>query len=996
MATGAAAGTRFQHIHIHSQYSLMWGTAPIEGLAKVLRARGQKVFPLSDRNGLYGLVEHLQVCRDYDLRPVVGCELVANGEWAHCLVKTREGYHNLCTMLTQAYRDPRWSPARALRDLHEGLIVITNCDAVLEETHATAEVYADLWPGDLKGARRCRERWGVPLVANAHAYTVTPEAHHLHRVLRAIDTNSKLSRLDPDAVMPAASYLASADEMIARFETEPKALRATHEILEACTYVPTIGALIFPPSRFDDHQKVLRDKTYAGLMRRYGQLTPQICERADRELDMIRRKGFSNCFLVIEDVVGRFSLTCGRGSAAASIVSYALGITHVDPIKHNLFFERFLNPGRVDPPDIDIDFAWDERDRVRDYLWQRYGGEHIAMVCNHNRLQPRSAMRELAKVYGLDAREIEKVSHDLVKHKRARDKKRALDLADPWPEIVQLARRLEGVPRHISVHCGGVVITPDPITHHCPLRPMPIGYDVVPWDKDGVEDYGFVKLDFLGNRSLAVIRDCLASVRENYRVDMDYASLNPVDDPRTSELIRSGNTMGCFYVESPATRQLLQKVRMGDFETLVAVSSIIRPAANKVTGEWIKRHRWMCDEQGRRRPDRKPNWRPIHPDFEATLDESHGLMIYQEDVTRTAMAVAGFSAAEGDVLRKIISKKHKQKVLADYREKFVAGCIKHGLDQARADTIWQMMMSFAGYSFCKPHSASYAMVSFKSAFLKFHYPAEFMAAVISNQGGFYSAYAYLSHARRLGLTVVPPEINGSRVAYHGYRGTIRIGFMQIKGIPQALRERIVAVRQDGPYVDLNDFLQRVRPPLEACKRLILAGCFDVLEPERNRPTLIWRALHWFACHQRQHEDLWDAPVRAEELPEMEDYPAATKLALERRLLGFLVSLHPLHLYKEVLAKVARIRAADIAGYVGRKVCLAGWLITGKTVTTKEDEAMSFLTFEDESDVFETVLFPRAYAQYAPLLDRAHAYLVQGTVCDEMGAVSVTIEALVRL
>ncbi len=991
-----AVRSDFQHIRMHSQYSLMWGTAPIEGLARVLCERGQDVFPLSDRNGLYGLVEHLQVCRAYGLRPVVGCELTANGEWAHCLVKTREGYHNLCGMLTALYHDPKWSLARALRDMHEGLILITNCDAVLETTHSSAEVYADLWPGDVVGAQRVMARWGVAAVANAHAYTVTPEAHHLHRVLRAIDTNSKLSRLDTAAVMPAASYLASVDEMAARFETTPKALRATREILDACTYVPTIGSLIFPPAQVDDQHKALRDKTYAGLMRRYGQLTPQICARADRELDMIRRKHFSNCFLVIEDVVGRFSLTCGRGSAAASIVSYALGITHVDPIRHNLFFERFLNPGRQDPPDIDIDFAWDERDRVRDYLWRRYGGEHIAMVCNHNRMQARSAVRELAKVYGLDDREIDKVSHALVKHKRSRDKHEAPRLDEPWPEILSLARRLEGVPRHISVHCGGVVITPDPITHHCPLRPMPIGYDVVPWDKDGVEDYGFVKLDFLGNRSLAVIRDCLAAVRENYRVDMDYATLNPVDDPRTRELIRSGNTMGCFYVESPATRQLLQKVRMGDFESLVAVSSIIRPAANKVTHDWIQRHRWMCDENGVRRPGRKPNWRPIHPDFEATLDESHGLMIYQEDVTRAAMAVAGFDASEGDRLRKILSKKDKQKVLADYREKFLKGCVAHGLTTAAAETIWTMMQSFAGYSFCKPHSASYALVSFKSAFLKFHYPAEFMAAVISNQGGFYSAYAYLSHARRLGLAVLPPEINSSRVAYYGYRGTIRMGLMQIKGLPGALRETIVAARQEGPFLDFRDFLQRVRPPLEACKRLILAGCFDVLEPTLNRPTLVWHALHWFACHQRQHEDLWEAPVAVADLPAMDDYPSEVKLALERRLFGFLVSLHPLHLYKAALAKESRIRAVEIARFVGRKVCLAGWLITGKTVKTKDDEAMSFLTFEDESALYETVLFPQAYAKYAPLLDYNQAYLVRGEVCEEMGAVSMTIEALVRL
>ncbi|CAM2064686.1 DNA-directed DNA polymerase [Sulfidibacter corallicola] len=990
--------TDFQHLHVHSNYSLMWGTAPIEGLARHLRENGQRFFPLTDRNGLYGLVDHLQLCREYELEPIIGCELVTKDHQALCLVKTRQGYQNLCHMLTDQYHEPSWKLPRALRDHYEGLVVITQDDDVLHAIHDTAEVYIDLWPGDTTRTRACHRKWKLPLVATAHAYTVSSRAYPLHLMLRAIDTNSKLSRLPPGGFMPRASYLASPEEMCARFETEPQALARTVEIAEACTFTPTIGELIFPPSEYDENFKILREKTYAGLARRYERLTPTITRRADYELDMIRRKNFSNCFLVIEDVVSRFSLTCGRGSAAASIVSFALGITHVDPIAHNLFFERFLNPGRKDPPDIDIDFAWDERDRVRDYLWGKYGGAHIAMVCNHNRMQARSAVREMAKVYGLGDKEIAKMAHHLLQLKRSPKHKdtRPTDLPDPWPDILAMARRLEGFPRHISVHCGGVVITPDPITHHCPLRPMPIGYDVVPWDKDGVEDYGFVKLDFLGNRSLAVIRDCLQSVRENYRVDIRYDTLNPIDDPQTQTLIREGNTMGCFYVESPATRQLLQKVRMGDYETLVAVSSIIRPAANVISAEWVRRHRWMHDEQGRPRPNRKPNWRPIHPDLEEVLAETHGLMVYQEDVTRTAMALAGFNACDGDRLRKIISKKDKQKVLRDYHARFIEGCRANGLADERIQDIWDMILSFAGYSFCKPHSASYAMVSFKSAFLKFHYPAEFMAAVISNQGGFYSAHAYLSHARRNGLEVLGPDINDSRVTYRGYRGRIRIGFMQIKGLKRETGERILKARQDGLFHDFGDFMFRVRPSLEEAKRLILAGCFDRLEPDLNRPSLIWRALHWHALHRRQSEDLFPEPIRVEDLPRMEDYDRRTKLALERRLLGFLISCHPLELYREALERVPRIAATELPRQVGRKVTLAGWLVTGKTVRTKHDEPMSFLTFEDESGLFETVLFPEPFAQFAACLDYANAYILRGEVTSDMGAISVTLQEVIRL
>ena len=975
----------FYHLHIHGHYSMMWGTAPIEVLAKTLCEQGQNVFPLTDRNGLYGMIEHLRVCAQYGLRPIVGCEFVTEREQALCLVKTQKGYHHLCEMLTQLNRDPRWRLVEALPAYHEGLIIITQDEAILKELHPEAELYIDLHPTGIARAVALHEAFRIPMVVTSHAYMISPKAYPLHLLLRAIETNSKLSRLPQGQYASPEHVLFPNKAMATRFAHYPEALAATRDIVDACRYAPTPGKLIFPPSEYDDAYKVLRDKTYAGLVSRYGRVTPAARERADYELDMIRRKHFSNCFLVIEDVVARFSLTCGRGSAAASIVSYALGITHVDPLAHNLFFERFLNPGRVDPPDIDIDFAWDERDKVRDYLWEKYGGSHIAMVCNHNRFRARSAVREIAKVYGLGEKELAKVGHRLVKSRRTRSERP--ELPAPWPEIVALAKRLENYPRHISVHCGGVVITPDPITHHCPLRPMPIGYDVVPWDKDGVEEYGLVKLDFLGNRSLAVIRDCLAAVRENTNVPITYENLNPLRDPRTKSLIESGDTMGCFYVESPATRQLLQKVGLGDFETLVAVSSIIRPAANKIANEWVRRHRRVVRER------KRPNWKTIHPKLEEILAETHGLMVYQEDVTKAAMAVAGFDAVDGDALRKIVSKKHKQKALRDYRLKFYEGCRGNGLDEERIHEIWEMIMSFDGYSFCKPHSASYAMVSYKAAFLKFHYPAEFMAAVISNQGGFYSASAYLSHAKRLGLTVFGPDINESRIAYLGRDSRIHVGFQQIKGLRRETMRLIVRERENGPFGDLTDFLHRVAITLEESKRLILAGCFDVLERD-NRPTLIWRALHWRAQHRRQTEDLFPGYIKQEDLPRMAPYSLKTKLQLEMSLFGFWISRHPLERYN--LSGIQRIRSADLARCVYRTVHLVGWLITRKTVVTKHDELMCFMTFEDESGLFETVMFPDLFRERAILIDASWPYLLRGEVVSDMGALSVTLQDVTKL
>lgn len=977
----------FYHLHIHSYYSLMWGTAPVDALGEHLCREGQGVFPLTDRNGLYGMIEHLKVCKQLGLRPIVGSELVTDDAQALCLVKTQTGYHHLCNLLTQMYHRRDFKLHEALRDQHEGLVIITQSPQILAELRYHGDVYIDLYPGAVREAVALRDIWKLPMVVTSHAYMISERAHAVHRLLRAIDTNHKLSNLPAMTHLPRDSSLMPRIAMMDRFSHYPEALKATEKIVEACSYAPSLGPLIFPPSDYQHEFKVLRDKTFAGIVKRYGSISEPVRRRADYELDMIRRKGFSNCFLVIEDVVQRFPLTCGRGSAAASLVSYALGITHVDPIAHHLFFERFLNPGRQDPPDIDVDFAWDERNQVRDYLWEKYGGQHVAMVCNHNRLKVASAIREVGKVFGLSQKEIGEAAEKMRLLKRSGNQPK---LEAPWPTIFNLAKRLVGQPRHLSVHCGGVVLTPDPLTHHCPLRPMPVGYDVIPWDKNGAEDYGFVKLDFLGNRSLAVIRDCLQAVRENYHVAIAYETLNPLKDRQTQSLIRKGDTMGCFYVESPATRQLLEKTGHGDYETLVAISSIIRPAANRIAAMWVQRHRWMLQKGNR------PNWRVIHPIVEETLKETHGLMVYQEDVSRVAMALAGFDAVDADRLRKIMSKKDKEQVLEDYRRKFAEGCRQKGCTDDQIREVWAMIESFAGYSFCKPHSASYAMVSFKSAFLKFHYPAEFLAAVIANGGGFYSAYAYLSHARRLGLQILGPDINDSRSGYRGYSGCIRMGLSQIKGFKRETLANLLQERELGPYRDLEDLLHRIRPSLEEAKRLILAGCFDELEADSNRPSLVWRALHWFARYQQKADGLLHEAVAREDLPQMEPYDGKTVLNLEDKLFGFVISQHPLARYAALLQDIPRIHACDLKRYERRHVTLAGWLITGKTVHTKDNEPMCFLTFEDETGLVEAVMFTELYRRRSPLLGYARPFLLKGEVVSDMGSFTLTLHDLISL
>ena len=416
---------------------------------------------------------------------------------------------------------------------------------------------------------------------------------------------------------------------------------------------------------------------------------------------------------------------------------------------------------------------------------------------------------------------------------------RAGHLPEPWPSILRWAHRLTGIPRHLSVHCGGVVITPDALPERVPIEQAPKGVPIIQWEKDITEAAGLVKIDLLGNRSLAVVRDALASIQANYGLHLSYSQLNPLEDAKTQQMLAQGDTVGVFYVESPAMRQLLKKTGQGDFEHLVVQSSIIRPAANEFIREYVRR-------------DRGGTYEPLHPMLGEILEETHGILCYQEDVSRVAMALAGFDAVQADQLRKILSKKHKQARLPDYRDRFFRGALARGVAREVIEEVWRMILSFQGYSFCKPHSASYALVSFKACYLRAHFPAEFMAAVISNQGGYYTTMAYLSEARRMGLTILPPDVNASALPYAGYGSNLRVGLMQLKGVQEASLEALLEERaRGGPFGSLEEILGRVDLDPADLRVLIKAGCLDSIARGRSRPEMLWELLAWEARERRR-------------------------------------------------------------------------------------------------------------------------------------------------
>ncbi|MBL8968623.1 MAG: DNA polymerase III subunit alpha, partial [Spirochaetaceae bacterium] len=741
----------------------------------------------------------------------------------------------------------------------------------------------------------------------------------------------------------------------------------------------------------------------------------------DHELAVIGEKGFSDYFLVVRDITRRASRSCGRGSAAASVVSYALGITDVDPLKHGLYFERFLNPGRKDPPDIDVDFAWDERDALLAETVAAFGETRAARVANHVRFQPRSALREAARAYGMPDGEIAAFERRL-----AADRAAALAEADEdWRAIAELAPRLAGFPRHLGVHSGGLVVVPDELAARLPLERTGSGIRVVAWDKEGVEAAGLVKIDLLGNRSLAVVRDALANLADNraeaspgygegeafgaFPPPPDDPSWTPLEDPGTIELLARGDTMGVFYVESPAMRRLQIKTGRGDFEHLVIHSSMIRPAANRYIDEYI-------DRLGG-----KP-YEPLHPLVGDLLAETFGIMCYQEDVCKVAVALAGFTPAEADGIRKVLSKKDAVTRLAAYREQFVAGARARGVADEAIGEIWKMIESFSGYSFVKAHSASYAMLSFRSAYLRRHFPAEFMAAVISNRGGYYSVLAYASESRRMGLTLLPPDVNTSLLRCRGRGKELRFGLGMIGGLKAETAEAIVAERlRGGTFAGPEELAARVRLDRSDAEALAGAGALDGLGSAQARAGKLMRLFAAIAAAEGRARaggaELFEPAVpggtervgggvggiggigggdkaAAMARDRVADSPRR-RLEAEMKYLGTTLAAHPLSLWPEAMAR-PRTLARDLPRLVGRRVELLSWPVTAKEVLTAAAEPMEFVSFEDETALYEAVLFPEAFRRFKRHLFEERPLLVRGLVEEDRGAVGLTVGEIVPL
>ena len=979
----------FAHLNTHSIYSKMRGTIPLMKLITRTKRLHMSHIALTEVNGLWGFIRFVQLAKEQGIKAIAGTNLITEMDNVILLAENQTGYENMCRIISSIHDDPDASIPNLLVLFHSGLFILAHQDSVLVSLATfipNSHLFVELRPSISEAkAQALANTYQLEIIATGDVYFLSKEDYHTHRILRAIDLNTTLSQLPPNETKDQRHFFRSEKEMIDLFPSSMAAINNSQYLAERCKTDWTYTNTIFPDlSLKNTHRanKALRSLVTTGAQERYGKINGLLKKRINYELSLITQKGFAPYFLIVRDIVRQTESTIGRGSGAASVVSYCLYITQVDPLRYNLQFERFIHPERMNMPDIDIDFPWDERDKILDYIFNKYSTERSAMVSSQVFLQPRSSIREVSKVYGLAEEEIKAITKrigyysrraELVKWVRNDRRFKNLDLDDTLMEILKYSEKVMGAFRVSSVHPGGVIIVPDEIRKYVPVLTAPKGVQIVEWEKDQVEDSGLLKIDILGNRSLAVVRDTLKQVGLYRNEYMDYHKIQPVGDLRTEDLMKAGRTMGVFYIESPATRQLLAKAGKVDFEHVVIYSSIIRPAANRYTNLMLDRIHGQ-------------SWKLLHQDLEC-LAESYGIMVYEEQVSMVARKIAGFSYAESDYLRKVISKPALEHAIPRWKRKFISGAVNRGYTAKLAQTLWQMIQSFSGYSFCKPHSASYAMLSFTCAYLKAYFPAEFLAAVIANQGGFYSPYAYLSEARRFGIRIMPPHINRSFREYRGRKDRIRMGFMAIRNLQAKAIDAILNERKSGDFASLADFLARVDIDLSDAMVLTNAGCFVELEPEITHKDIAFRTAHFYL--QNENREPLTVPTLTGNLSRQE------KRKLEIDTFGFPISEHPLLNYLPYLGKRIK-KAKDIHLYIGKTIALAGIAITRKITATRNRQPMEFVTFEDETDLYECVMFPEAYETFGDLLNWETLFLIQGKVEKAYSVYTVTIEKLISL
>ncbi len=1038
----------FVHLHLHSEYSLLDGSTRINLLPKRVKELGMDAVALTDHGNMYGAIAFYKACKDQGVKPILGCEVYVSekdmtikdktNKRFHLilLAENNQGFKNIMKIVSLAFVDGYYYKPRVdkevLKKYSKGIIATSAClggevqrfilDRDLDAAKAAALEYREIFGennfflelqdhGMPEQARVNRELIKISEELN-FPLTVSNDVHYLdrddaksHDVLLCIQTGKTINEENRMKFPSDEFYLKSPDEMAALFPENKDALENTIKIANRCNVDIKFHEQHLPEFTVPEgytHEDYLKKLATEGMYNRYENVTDDIKERFDFEFNTIKNMGFVDYFLIVWDFIRyarkhEIQVGPGRGSAAGSIVSYCLGITDVDPLKFNLLFERFLNPERVSMPDIDIDFCYERREEVIEYVNRKYGESHVAQIVTFGTMAARNAIRDVGRALDMSYAKVDYIAKQVPQALNMTLEK-ALEISETFKGIydseeesrllIDMALKLEGLPRHTSTHAAGVVISKDELTEYVPLtrndKIIATQFNMIE-----LEELGLLKMDFLGLRTLTVIRDAINLIRENEGKTISFEKFD-YNDPDVLKMFAKSETLGVFQFESSGMRAFLKELKPDEFSDLVAANALFRPGPMKQIPKFVaSKHD-------------KSKISYIHPKLEPILKSTYGCIVYQEQVMQIVQQIGGYSLGRADIVRRAISKK-KMKVMEEERQNFiygnekegVCGAIANGVDEKSANEIYDLIIDFADYAFNKSHSVAYSVVAYRTAWLKYYYPREFMAAQISTYtNDIKQVSLYIEEIKRLGIEILPPNINYSFKNFTVENKKIRFGLKAVKNVGDNLIDVIVRGRDKGKYKSLKDFVDRINAidksalNKRAVESLIRCGAMDDFEGNRAQYLAIYESVLSSSSSTAKNNvlgqfSLFENTNVSEDLPILRDFKQKDKLDMEKEVIGMYISGHPLDPYREIIEKSTNINTNQIFEKYREnllkysKVKVGGILKSKKTMITKNNKMMAFAALEDLFGTIELVIFPNVFSKYKDLIDDENVVFVEG-------------------
>lgn len=1051
---------KFTHLHVHSEYSLLDCSAKITELVKRTKELGMDSIALTDHGVMYGVIDFYKAAKDVGIKPILGCEVyVSSGSrldkeskkdnfYYHLilLAENNEGYQNLIKLVSLGFTEGFYYKPRVdieiLKKYSKGLIALSAClggpiaktilkvsyEKALEKALVYNEIFGqgnffiEIQDHGIKEQKlvnpqliKISKETNIPLVCTNDTHYIYQEDSKAHDILLCIKTAKTINDEDRMRYFGDQFYIKSPKEMYDLFPYAKEALENTYEISKRCNVDIEFNTYRLPKFKLDEGQDAilyLENLCFEGLANRYENITEELRDRLNYELGVIKEMGFVDYFLIVWDFIkyaidNSIIVGPGRGSAAGSIVAYCLRITDVDPIKYNLLFERFLNPERISMPDIDIDFCYERRQEVINYVIKKYGIEHVAQIVTFGTMAARGAIRDVGRALAIPYQTVDTIAK-LVPFEIGITIKKALamnsELKSYYDEdsdikyLMDMSMKLEGLPRHSSTHAAGVVICNEPLTEYVPLHQND-GVVATQFTMNTLEELGLLKMDFLGLRTLTVIQNTLSEIKRIYDIDINFSKME-MDDSNVFELISQGKTEGVFQLESSGMKSFMKELQPRNLEDIIAGISLYRPGPMDFIPKYIA---------GKRNKD---NIKYTHKALEPILNTTYGCIVYQEQVMQIVRDLGGYSLGRSDLIRRAMSKK-KTSVMEEERKNFVfglsddvPGCIKNGIDQASAEKIFDEMTDFAKYAFNKSHAAAYAIIGYETAWLKFYYPVEFMAALMTSVMGAANTKVaeYIYECKKMNIKLLPPDINEGFGHFSVKDNSIRFGLSAIKNLGRPTIAGLVKDRQEnGKFKSLTDFIHRMESRdlnKRGIESLIKAGAFDSLGGKRIQYMVVYKQiLNEINSNNKKNIEgqmslfeliLTEEEIYKDELPEMVEYNIREALNMEKEVLGIYVTGHPLSEYESVLNKHINATSKDfildenieseneptkIEDYQDVTV---GGLITSKSIKyTKNNKIMAFITIEDIFGSIEVIIFPDVYDKYLGKLIEDSVVLVKG-------------------